>query len=268
MTTINIIVIIIIVIVVILLSILAWYYLRPKNVDNGGSCYYDADCTSNACGRLQAGTNAPLSCCPSGSTDLFGGYYYCTEMPNGTSCYSDAMCANGYCADDEDPAAYPGFCTGNAKVGELCSIDSNCQNNACGRPSASTDATPVCCPSGAITLYGGYYYCTKLSAGTSCYSDSMCASGLCEDGVCANLLPNDAVCTSSDQCANDNCGLHDAAVDAKYVCCNSNSSSLYNSHRYCDGLENGGTCFTDYMCKSGYCEGDVGGTQRGRCRSG
>lgn len=59
------------------------------------SCSENSDCSSDACGRLSAGDDASLVCCPSGKVDSYGGFSYCTDQ--GTACLSDAMCASGAC---------------------------------------------------------------------------------------------------------------------------------------------------------------------------
>ena len=64
--------------------------LKPR------SCRSNSECSSRACGRLQAG-DENLVCCPSGHTSMYTGYDYCTQMPNGSLCWSDSMCASGYC---------------------------------------------------------------------------------------------------------------------------------------------------------------------------
>jgi hypothetical protein len=66
---------------------------------NGASCTQDYECKSKACGRPEAGTDN-LICCPSGKTDMYLGYDYCTEMPSGKKCWTDAMCASGDCVDN------------------------------------------------------------------------------------------------------------------------------------------------------------------------
>ncbi len=63
----------------------------------GSSCEYDGDCLNGACARPTAADNAPLQCCPSGKSGMYGGYYYCLGMPDGSTCWSDAECKSGTC---------------------------------------------------------------------------------------------------------------------------------------------------------------------------
>lgn len=58
-------------------------------------CGGDNDPPCSHCGRLTASDHAGLICCPSGDTDLYGGFYYCTQMDDGSVCFSDAMCKDG-----------------------------------------------------------------------------------------------------------------------------------------------------------------------------
>jgi hypothetical protein len=59
------------------------------------TCDYDKECLNGACGRLTAADGATKICCPSGKTDPYGFYDYCTEMVDGSICFSDGMCKDG-----------------------------------------------------------------------------------------------------------------------------------------------------------------------------
>lgn len=66
----------------------------------GASCSSNIDCANTACGRANASSGTPLTCCASGATDVYGGYDYCTGMPSGYVCWSDAMCQSNDCKDN------------------------------------------------------------------------------------------------------------------------------------------------------------------------
>ncbi|HIG73275.1 MAG TPA: hypothetical protein EYQ24_01450 [Bacteroidetes bacterium] len=72
-------------------------YVQDAKAAVNASCESDSDCANGACGRSHA-NNAPLLCCPSGSTVNHAGYDYCTGMPDGTACWLDSMCANDSCS--------------------------------------------------------------------------------------------------------------------------------------------------------------------------
>lgn len=87
-------------IIIIITGLLVWLGNSNKTISrspNGSPCNQNNDCQNNACGRQTAANDAPLICCPSGSTDRYGNNNYCTQMSNGSECWFDSMCASGYC---------------------------------------------------------------------------------------------------------------------------------------------------------------------------
>ena len=70
---------------------------KPSKYGPNHSCSSDSQCKSGACAHATADKGAKTVCCPSGNSDLFGGFYYCTGMKSGSTCWSDAMCASGDC---------------------------------------------------------------------------------------------------------------------------------------------------------------------------
>jgi hypothetical protein len=146
------------------------------------SCLVGFQCKNKACGLPEAGANKKI-CCESGSTtnhwDPFNPY--CKGIESGKNCWSDDMCAGGVCSDNFI-GTKKGKCSGDGNVGMSCIRNNQCANKACGRLKAGTDSL-VCCPSGQVTLYGGYDYCTKMPSGNLCWSDAMCASGTCKDNM-------------------------------------------------------------------------------------
>ena len=242
------------------------------NLPVNSSCTENADCSNNACGRKTAAEGAPLICCPSNNIDIFGGFDYCTQMPNGSVCWSDAMCAGGTCKGNAG-GLQKGICTGNLPVNSSCTENADCSNNACGRKTAAEGAPLICCPSNNIDIFGGFDYCTQMPNGSTCWSDAMCESGYCEGnaggfqrGTCApTKLPVGSKCSSNFQCQNDACGRQTAEKGAPLICCPSNNIDTYFSFDYCTQMPNGSTCWTDAMCASNNCKGNLDGLQRGTC---
>lgn len=149
--------------------------------DVGVSCDVHAECLNDACGRTGFDGDS-LACCASGHATRVGGFDYCTEQPDGTKCGGtivsvDSMCASGLCRND--------ICTRKKPVGESCSLNLDCENNACGRNAYIGEGNRLtCCESGRNTRSGGFDYCTERPRGTRCgvtgvNSDAMCASGKC-----------------------------------------------------------------------------------------
>lgn len=86
---------------------------------------------------------------------------------------------------------------------------------------------------------------------------SMQLNGITQD-------PGEIECGDDDECANGECGRLQAG-DNGLVCCRSGTSDLYWGHSYCYDMPDGNTCWSDGMCKSGYCKGNGGGTMKGVC---
>lgn len=83
--------------------------------------------------------------------------------------------------------------------------DSNCKN--CGYLEVGGEFG--CCSSGN-EFYGGYHYCTKMPNGNTCFSNAMCASGICWTGKDSgpDSLGTVGVCVASEPC-NPNNGFLD-----------------------------------------------------------
>ena len=146
----------------------------------GEPCSANIECENNACGRPTAADGAGLECCSSGATGTYAGYDYCKEMPEGATCWSDVMCKSGLCKGNSG-GLKKGTCSSTSKaVGEPCNSNTECENNACGRPTAASGATLECCSSGATGTYAGYDYCKEMPTGSVCWSDAQCALGNCK----------------------------------------------------------------------------------------
>jgi len=74
-------------------------------------------------------------------------------------------------------------------------------------------------------------------------------------------------CTKDCECKGGRgCGRLTAADGAKTVCCPAGTESkTFGAHDYCYGMPDGSVCWSDAMCKTGYCRGNAGGTQKGVC---
>jgi len=157
---------------------------------------------------------------------------------------------------------------------------------ACGLPSAGTGEEAVCCPSGEVTRYGPIQtlfelhqrtaYCTEMADGTTCWSDSMCASKYCQGnlgglqrGTCtSSTKANGETCTKDRECLSDACGRlsADDAHTNLYLCCD--EITTYAGVDYCARLPVNAMCWSDAMCLTGLCKGNMGGLQRGLCSMG
>jgi hypothetical protein len=270
----GIIIAVVVIVILIIIGVVSYFLYKefscPKTSDINATCKKNCDCKNGACGRETAADGANLICCPSGKTDLYGGYDYCTGMPDGSDCWSDAMCAGGTC-EGNVYGVKKGKCTGNSKPGQSCTSNDNCSNKACGRETAADGAKLVCCPSGKTDLYGGFDYCTQMPDGSTCWSNAMCSSGFCRDnagglkkGTCGKVA-TDGKCSSNSDCTNGACGRKTAADGAELICCPSGKTDLYDGYDYCTGMPDGSTCWSDAMCANGYCRDNAGGLKKGTC---
>ena len=79
-------------------------------------------------------------------------------------------------------------------------------------------------------------------------------------------LPIGRECSSDGQCANNTCARDSAREGNRSICCPSGREGFYTGYEYCHGLTSGQVCWTDAMCSSGICEGNMYGAQRGECK--
>lgn len=165
-----------------------------------------------------------------------------------------------------------GFEAPKKAAGETCDADSDCANDACGRATAAEGAGKVCCPSGSAPMFAGYDYCSQMPDGSACWSDAMCASEVCADnaggtarGTCTSKRAVGAVCGSNDECANNACGRESAADGTGKTCCASGDYATYGGFDYCTKMPKGSVCWSDAMCASGNCKGNMSGLRRGKC---
>ncbi len=66
----------------------------------------------------------------------------------------------------------------SAAPGVACNCGYQCTSSVCGRQQAGSDSTTCC--SNITVRYAGLDYCSDMVAGTTCWLDSMCASGYCK----------------------------------------------------------------------------------------
>ena len=166
--------------------------------------------------------------------------------------------------------------TSEKKASESCDSNWECASNACGRPTADDGAALVCCPSGATSTYGGYDYCTGMAVGATCWADDQCQTDYCQGngggiqkGKCQSTSKaNKETCTNNRECASDACGRlsADDAHTNLYLCCD--AITTYAGVDYCKNLPVGAMCWSDAMCLTGLCKGNMGGLRRGLCSMG
>lgn len=165
----------------------------PKN--HCEDCYSDYQCPDYS---------YPTSDCPYDFGDCYcwDGYHkegqYCvpdcandyvcppnSSYKSSSTCWDsidDCRCHDGYEKWGEYCVAK--FCKWDyLDVGECCKEHSDCKNGDCGSPEYGAEDYKICCPYGKLQ-YQGHYYCKDMPGGTACYTNSMCASGYCDDGYC------------------------------------------------------------------------------------
>jgi hypothetical protein len=162
---------------------------------------------------------------------------------------------------------------GSKDINNKCTKNCECKNGACGRETAA-DGTPTkCCKSGKVGTYDGYSYCLDMPDGSTCWSDAQCKTGYCrgnlgglQKGICGKLNVGEK-CDIDANCKNGACGRETAADGAPKKCCKSGKVGRYSGYDYCLGMPDGSTCWSDAQCKYGNCKGNLGGLQRGKCKS-
>ena len=87
---------------------------------------------------------------------------------------------------------------------------------------------------------------------------------LCREGGCRRLEVGES-CDINFNCKNNNCARESADPGAPKTCCRSGSSGAYAGFDYCYGMPSGTTCWSDAMCSSGNCKGNLSGLLRGKC---
>ena len=156
-------------------------------------------------------------------------------------------------------------------VNETCSSNDECINGACGRIDAGSGAL-VCCPSGATATYAGFDYCKEIKTGDACWSDYMCASGYCkgnaggvQKGICTKKGETGDACETNSDCRRNACVRANAADNAPLTCCASGEYTTYAGYDYCTKMPKGSVCWSDAMCSSGNCSGNMSGMKKGKC---
>lgn len=161
---------------------------------------------------------------------LLGQHDWCKE---GSHCGADSKCAK---------KGAPGK---GCFVGEACT-SGICKGAVCANPDGTLPRGSTCALARGDCSTGDFcgldLKCQpKLSAGSACLSDSVCANGDCSGGVCLNSsgkVPAGAVC------ALDRGNCQDGYFCALDLTCSPKIGS-------------GGACLTDGACASGKCAGAV-----------
>ncbi len=195
-------------------------------VPDGKLCDSDDDCLNRTCAKQACAENAPLMCCLHGDAIRFNvpwnkAHEICSHAPPKTTCSDDRSCESGVCA--------LGLCASDyLEDGARCDTDTDCRNLHCGRQEYAKESPFVCCPEGHALMFadnpwdflGDDWICSHAPAGSKCFDDLSCDSGVCLLGVCANnTLPDGAICDSHRDCANAMCGRGTNQRSAPYVCC-------------------------------------------------
>ena len=247
-----------------------------EKVKAGGECLIDENCESNACGR-QGASSLTLECCVTDTVLVYLVKTCVGQTKAGKECWVDAMCEAGTKCKDNAGGLSKGICsTSEKKASESCDSNWECASNACGRATADDGAALVCCPSGATSTYGGYDYCTGMAVGATCWADDQCQTDYCQGngggiqkGKCQSTSKaNKETCTNNRECASNACGRlsADDAHTNLYLCCD--AITTYAGVDYCKNLPVGAMCWSDAMCLTGLCKGNLSGLQRGLCSMG
>ena len=190
----------------------------------------------------------------------------------------------GTTVSDADRAECKASCEakklGNRPPGDACSKDWQCQSQMCGFTQAGAHETKCCSEGEHLTMYAGRDYCTPFSDGDACWSDAQCESEYCpgngngfQKGTCVTRFskkPGEP-CVANDECKRlqrtnrlSACGRATAAPGAKTQCCEQGKTT-YAGFDYCKKMPDGAECWSNDMCESEYCKGNLGGLQRGKC---
>lgn len=76
--------------------------------------------------------------------------------------------------------------------------------------------------------------------------------------------PNAWSCSKDSDCGSGNCNRA-SATDGTPLTCNANKDYRYGGFDYASNMKKGTVCWADDMCASRTCDGNWGGTKRGKC---
>jgi hypothetical protein len=159
--------------------------------------------------------------------------------------------------------------------GEACSSPSDCKSYSC-RLVYLNSPQRQCCKEIVghvpdLFASGGRTptYCVGTAEdGQGCEYDTNCKSGWCKGGICLNTSKkNWEPCTYDEECASKACGKLSADSTHPYLCC-ADGVATYAGVDYCKNLPVGAMCWSNAMCQTGLCKGNLGGLQRGLCSMG
>ena len=250
---------------------------------------------------LGTGQQGLMACCctadgkPCDSTWLPGA----GSVGCGTGCDKSPGCMRSGCKPQEGDSICMRY--GHGAAGCACNANNGfCSSKWCGQTVGSNAGTAiqpddqgnlpgnykkgqtlaagqeVCCKYGdnahPYSIFGEAW-CANIPDwdGTSqddqdkCAYDDMCANDSCVNGHCVSNQPIGGQCDIDNDCGNDACGRESAADGTGKTCCKSSDNTRYAGYDYCMMMPNGTTCWSDNMCASYYCGGNMGGIQRGTC---
>ena len=78
-------------------------------------------------------------------------------------------------------------------------------------------------------------------------------------------IPPGEICESNSNCGNRSCGRGTASDNALKICCPTGRHGTFGGFDYCYGMPDKSVCWSDAMCETGYCRGNLGGIQKGVC---
>jgi endonuclease/exonuclease/phosphatase family metal-dependent hydrolase len=77
--------------------------------------------------------------------------------------------------------------------------------------------------------------------------------------------PYGARCNNDYDCETGGCARLSAGTE-ELRCCTSSKRGMYAGFQYCYNMPPNNVCWSDAMCQSNYCKGNMGGVRKGKCR--
>lgn len=240
---------------------------RPCADDN--SCTYDEICVAGEC----SGTEIPCNdenLCTDDYCDQYGGCFHAyntVACEDGDPCSVQDHCFNGACmpgpdreCDDNKPCTMD-LCSSTTgcyavpitepgiacDTGDLCVVDSTCQNGLCVGERRNCEDGDPCTDNYCDSMDG---LCKKRNNSSPCEDGNVCTvNDYCSAGACRSGSSRD--CSDTDACTADRCIVGTGCVNDPITGC-----------QHCpDGLDS--ECVSPYICKVGVC--DMSSDPLGRC---
>lgn len=160
----------------------------------------------------------------------------------------------------------------------------------CAKAIFDPGAKKVCCPGTgkALTDPNGVEYCASQKSGSKCFDPGLCRSNLCNvdgrcgctdnkncpSGVCVSnnckegLQPKYSPCDDNADCETKACAWRNWQGKKDLICCP--SKTVYFSpvagDEVCGFQPDNKPCFSNFMCRSKFCEKTPPTNVAGRCR--